>query len=70
MAYRMSKLAILRATDRTKFKKRLRRSIDRHDGLLEGMSKDLDVGHTTLKRWLNEFGDLKRHIDRVRILRT
>lgn len=66
MAYRMSKMTVLRGTDYAKFKKKVKAAVTKHQGVLTHVAQDLDVGETTVKRWLREDEVLKHHIDRVR----
>lgn len=66
MAFRMSKMTVLRGTDYKKFSDRLRKAITKHQGVMTHVAQDLEVGETTLKRWLREDDKLKTFLDRVR----
>ncbi len=54
MAFRMGTMALMRVSDHKKFVARLRELIQRHRGVLMRVSQDIDVGYTTLKRWVRD----------------
>lgn len=66
MAFRISHMTALRGMDYDKFVARLKKSFTKHKGVLLHVAQDLDVGDTTVKRWLREDAQLKKFVERVR----
>lgn len=66
MAFRMSTLSVLRLNDYDKFTAKVQKSITKHRGVLMHVAQDLDVGPTTLKRWLREDAKLTRFLAKAR----
>ena len=70
MVFQISEMTVLRLNDTPEFKRRMRASITKHKGYVVHVAQDLGVGERTVKRWIHEFGDLKRHVDKVRAERS
>ena len=66
MAFRMGKISMLRLSDYKKFDTRVRKCFTKHDGVLLHVAQDLDVGASTVKRWLREDEKLKGFVTKVR----
>lgn len=66
MAFRISQMTALRGTDYKRFEAKLKKSFTKHKGVLLHVALDLDVGDTTVKRWLREDAKLRTFVDRLR----
>lgn len=66
MGYRMSRMTILRGTEPEKFVAKVRRAFTKHKGNLVHAAHDLDVGESTLKRWVKEDDDLGKFLRQLR----
>ena len=66
MAFRLSPMTILRATDPRKFTAKLKASIAKHKGVGLHIAQDLDVGISTFKRWVEEDVGLTKFLVRTR----
>jgi len=70
MAFRMSEMTVLRSTDSKKFASRMRAVIAKHFGRVAHIAQDLDVGETTVKRWLREDVELQARATKARAKRA
>lgn len=66
MAYRMSEMTLLRASDRQRWKVRIKVSIARHAGQVLHIAQDLLVGRATMKRWIAEDPELQHWVSQAR----
>ncbi len=66
MAFRMGKISIMRLVDYKKFDARVRKCFVKHDGVLLHVAQDLDVGASSVKRWLREDERLKAFVEKLR----
>lgn len=66
MGFRMSEVSQLKINDPTKWRQRVRISIHKQRGNLGRVAQDLDVGLSTLKRWLQEDPKLNSWADKCR----
>lgn len=66
MAFRMSTMSLLRMSDPKKFDKKLRAAIAKHKGVGLHIAQELDVGISTLKRWIEEDEKLTKFLERTR----
>lgn len=70
MSFRMSEMTMLRATDPRAFKKRVRDALIANEGRLVATAAALDVGVTTIKRWVHDDPTLQKVADRARKARV
>lgn len=66
MAFRMSNMSVLRVSDPKKFDKKLRAAITKHKGVGLHIAQELDVGISTLKRWIDDDEKLTRFLEKTR----
>lgn len=66
MGFRMSAVSQLKINDPVKWGQRVRASIHKHRGNLGRVAQDLDVGLSTLKRWLQDDNKLNAWADKCR----
>lgn len=68
MAYKMNETTLLRAASPIKFTRKLKTSILKHQGCVARIAQDLNVGKTSIKRWLEEDPELEELRQRLRAI--
>ncbi len=66
MAYRMSKMTILKAMEPKKWRTAMSKSIAKHRGVALHIAQDLGVGISTFKRWVEDDSGLDDLLTRTR----
>jgi len=69
MAYRMGELSLKKVQKPDEWRSELIGSIRKHGGILSRVANDLDIGRSTLARWLEEDPALQKQVDVARRLR-
>ena len=54
MVYRMTETSVLRASDFDAWREKLLASIKKHKGVTKHVAQDVNVGYSTVKRWIEE----------------
>lgn len=66
MVFRVCEFSQLKGKDPERWKAMVRISIQKHNGVLKRVANDLDVGYSSLKRWVADEPEFKRHLKAVR----
>ncbi len=66
MAYNMSKMTILKATDPKRWHATMSKAITKHRGVAIHIAQDMGVGISTFKRWVESDHRLERLLVRTR----
>jgi len=70
MVFRVSELTKMRTEDPERWKAMVRIAIQKHHGVLRRAANELDVGYSSLKRWIVEEPEFKRIVRAVRRARA
>lgn len=69
MVFRVSELQTAKVENPEKWRALVRIAIQKHRGVLRRAANELDVGYSTLKRWLADDPELKKLVNQTRKVR-
>jgi transcriptional regulator with PAS, ATPase and Fis domain len=70
MVFRVNEFSQMRMRNPEQWRAMLRIAIQKHHGVMRRVANELDVGYSSLKRWIAEEPDLKKIVRAVRRARV
>lgn len=66
MVYKMGEISVLRVTDYERWLGRCIAALEKHEGKIKRAAEDVDLGVSTMKRWIDETPQLQVAVEKAR----